>query len=235
MIKLIFNADDFGYSHGVNYGIIDSHVNGVVNSATMMMNMPGAEHAVSLAKQHPALGVGVHLVLTCGKPLCKDVPSLVDENGDFIKLDSLKKANGVKLDELEKEWTAQIERFLSFGLTPTHFDSHHHVHGIPAFHPVIRKLSKKYNVPVRLSVFDKIEDVVPFTDKLFAGFYKENVTEAYLNDVIGEDGQTIEVMCHPAHLDTEIYKGSSYHLDRMKEVDVLTSWTLPNGYELVKY
>jgi chitin disaccharide deacetylase len=48
--------------------------------------------------------------------------------------------------ELEREWTVQINRFLDFGLTGTHFDSHHHVHSIPEFLPVIQRLSRKYNI-----------------------------------------------------------------------------------------
>ena len=82
MIQLIVNADDFGLTEGTNYGIIDGHINGLVNSTTMMMNMPGTEHAVRLAKTYA--GVGVHLVLTAGEPLLKDVPSLVGKTDRFI-------------------------------------------------------------------------------------------------------------------------------------------------------
>ena len=85
MIKLIVNADDFGLTEGTNYGIIDGHINGLVNSTTMMMNMPGTEHAVRLAKEYNLLGVGVHLVLTAGEPLLGDVPSLVGSDGSFHK------------------------------------------------------------------------------------------------------------------------------------------------------
>jgi predicted glycoside hydrolase/deacetylase ChbG (UPF0249 family) len=80
LIKLIVNADDFGYSRCVNFGIIDAHRDGINNSATMMMNMLGVGHAIELAKENPKLQVGIHLVLTCGKPLLPDVPSLVDES-----------------------------------------------------------------------------------------------------------------------------------------------------------
>ncbi len=44
-IKVINNADDFGYSNAINYGIIDAHVQGILNSTTIMANMPGFEHA----------------------------------------------------------------------------------------------------------------------------------------------------------------------------------------------
>ena len=110
MIKLIVNADDFGLTEGTNYGIIDGHINGLVNSTTMMMNMPGTEHAVRLAKEYNLLGVGVHLVLTAGEPLLKDVPSLVGENGSFHKQSVVREGN-INPEEVEREWTAQIEKF----------------------------------------------------------------------------------------------------------------------------
>ncbi len=73
MGKVIFNSDDFGYSHGVNYGIMDAYQRGILTSTILMANMPGFEHAVKLRKEMPRLGVGVHLTLTCGKPLLKTV------------------------------------------------------------------------------------------------------------------------------------------------------------------
>jgi chitin disaccharide deacetylase len=126
MTKLIINADDFGYSKGVNLGIIEAFQNGVVTSATLMANMPGAEHAAALAKENPGLGVGIHLVLTCGKPICRDVPSLINDHGEFHRLADLEKI--ARIDEVERELTSQFERFLSFRIQPTHIDSHHHVH-----------------------------------------------------------------------------------------------------------
>ncbi|TGU42153.1 ChbG/HpnK family deacetylase, partial [Mesorhizobium sp. M00.F.Ca.ET.186.01.1.1] len=42
-MKLIVNADDFGYSKGVNLGIIEAHRAGVVTSTTTMVNMGGFE------------------------------------------------------------------------------------------------------------------------------------------------------------------------------------------------
>ncbi|MDQ0879508.1 putative glycoside hydrolase/deacetylase ChbG (UPF0249 family) [Peribacillus sp. V2I11] len=85
MIEVLVNADDFGLTKAVNYGILDSHKYGIVNSATIMMNAIATEHAIEIAKKTPSLKVGIHLVLTWGKPLLSDVPSLVDESGFFKK------------------------------------------------------------------------------------------------------------------------------------------------------
>jgi chitin disaccharide deacetylase len=233
LIKLVVNADDFGYSRGVNYGIIDAHQYGIVNSTTMMMNMPGVHHAVELAKKYPTLKLGIHLVLTCGKPLRSDVPTLTDEQGNFKKLTDLNK--NLSLLELEREWTTQIDRFLDFGLTATHFDSHHHVHSIPEFLPVIQRLSRKYNLPARRISEQPVEGVTSFTDRFFHDFYGEGVTQDYFIELTQRDvdNQTVEVMCHPGYLDFEVLNGSSYAADRVKETRILTSVTLPDNMILL--
>ncbi|GGI17335.1 chitin disaccharide deacetylase [Gottfriedia solisilvae] len=233
MIKLIVNADDFGYSKGINYGIIEAHRNGIVNSTTMMMNMPGVSHAVDLAKENPNLKVGIHLVLTCGRPLLTDVPTLVDQNGFFKKNRDILESN-ISLEELEREWTAQVEKFLESGLTLTHIDSHHHVHTVPKFLPIVQKLSKKYNLSVRRVSDHAIEGVPPFSDVFLHEFYGEGATYDYFEKIVTQvqDGQTVEVMCHPGYLDHEVLNNSSYAKDRVTEVEILTSISLPNQFVL---
>lgn len=234
MIKLIVNADDFGYSKGINYGIIEAHRNGIVNSTTMMMNMPGVSHAVELAKENPNLKVGIHLVLTCGKPLLTDVPTLVDQDGFFKKNRDILESN-ISLEELEREWTAQVEKFLETGLTLTHIDSHHHVHTVPRFLPVVQKLSKKYNLSVRRVSDHALEGVPPYSDVFLHEFYGEGATYDYFEKIVTQvqDGQTVEVMCHPGYLDHEVLNNSSYAKDRVTEIEILTSIRLPNKFVLV--
>ena len=86
MGRLIINADDFGYCKGVNMGIIEAHQNGVLTSTTLMAGMPGFDQAVNLAKKNPGLGVGVHLTLTCGYPVSKDLQTIVDDKGAFLNV-----------------------------------------------------------------------------------------------------------------------------------------------------
>ncbi|MEH7484854.1 chitin disaccharide deacetylase [Neobacillus drentensis] len=235
MINLIVNADDFGYSRGINYGIIDAHNQGIVNSATMMMNMPGVPHAVELAKENPTLQVGIHLVLTCGKPLLADVPSLINKYGSFKRLSEIKDPNDLSLDELSREWSAQIERIFESGLKPTHFDSHHHVHTLPELLPVVQMLAKKYNLSARRFPEDAKKVVPAFTDVFLHDFYGEGATDDYFKNLLTRvnDGQTVEVMCHPGYLDQEVLTGSSYAVDRVKETKILTSVKLPRGIVLL--
>ncbi|MGG0187480.1 chitin disaccharide deacetylase [Bacillus rhizoplanae] len=234
MIRLIVNADDFGLTRGVNHGVIDAHVNGLVNSTTMMMNMPGVEHAVQLAKEYKTLGVGVHLVLTAGKPLLSDVPSLVKEDGSFHSQSTIREGK-INPDEVWREWTAQIEKFLSYGLIPTHLDSHHHVHALPILHDVLERLAEKYHIPVRR--FEQDRAVRPFSDVFFHDFYADGVTDDYFTNLQErvQDGATVEIMVHPAYVDAELVKCSSYVMKRVEELRILTESKLPSGVELVKF
>ncbi|WP_145838534.1 ChbG/HpnK family deacetylase, partial [Bacillus paralicheniformis] len=78
MKSLIINADDFGFSRGVNLGIIEAFQHGVLTSTTLMVNMQEAEHAVELARQNRELGVGVHLTLTAGRPILGGLHMITD-------------------------------------------------------------------------------------------------------------------------------------------------------------
>ena len=60
--KLIVNADDFGASEGVNRGIVECHVDGVVTSASLMVDGGAAREAAAAAREHPRLSVGLHFV-----------------------------------------------------------------------------------------------------------------------------------------------------------------------------
>lgn len=238
MVKLIVNADDFGYSKGVNYGIIEAHLKGLVNSTTMMMNMYAVEHGIELVKKNKSLGLGVHLVLTAGKPLLPDLKTIVDKDGVFLKNSFWYDNPIVDVEEVEKEWEAQIERFLSFDLKPTHLDSHHHVHMLPILHPVIVKLSQKYELPVRISIDKQIEGIIPFSDQLLTDFYGNDIPKDYFDTIkerINQGAEVVEVMVHPAFIDNHLKNGSSYCFERLTELDLLTNSTLPDGTELVKY
>ncbi|KQL46757.1 hypothetical protein AN963_17775 [Brevibacillus choshinensis] len=227
-MKLIVNADDFGYSKGVNLGIVEAHVEGIVTSATMMMNMPGVEHAFRLAASTPTLGVGVHLVLTCGSPLESNVPSLTDENGSFRRGQAhLAEASA---EEVEREFTAQLERFFRTGRKPTHIDSHHHVHARETILPIVLRLADRFGLPVRYPwAFEQTErsltPQVNTTEGFSHHFYGEDLTVDGLIGIIdGLSGHaTAEMMTHPAYIDEELLRGSSYAIPRTKELQILTA------------
>ena len=58
--RLIVNADDFGLSPSVNEAVVRAHRDGILTSASLMVNAPGFAEAVELARANPRLGVGLH-------------------------------------------------------------------------------------------------------------------------------------------------------------------------------
>lgn len=246
-MKLIVNADDFGYTRAVTYGIVDAFKNGIVTSTTMMCNSPHVAHAVDLAKQNPDLGVGVHLVLTSGTPISENVPSLTDTNGSFYSQNTI--FDHAKPEDIEREWTAQIERFLSTGLNPTHLDSHHNVHEHAIALPIAIALAEKYGLPLRRAMnvpnLDVAYNTVKRTTFMMRAFYGEQVSyetlEGQLRNVSALDkNETVEINCHPAYIDPDLISKSSYVDTRMKEYTILTSDRIKNyvnelGIELINY
>jgi len=223
-MKLIVNADDFGYSPGVNSGIISAYRDGIVSSASMMVNLPGFHHAVELAKAHPGFGVGIHLVLTCGSPVTDDVPTLIDDSGRFRSFSEA--VAFAATDDLEREWSAQIERFLSAGLQPTHLDSHHHVHANPRLFPVFLRLAERYGLPIRRPDGSGQERIgqVKTTAAFHPDFYAEGAVFETLERLVRQTPapDTMEIMCHPGYVDEFLLAGSSYVLEREQELAVLT-------------
>src|SRR5215208_6153795 len=116
MKRLIINSDDYGRTPNISRGIREAHLRGVVTSTTCMMNIPTTAEDVGVAvKETPKLGMGVHLVLTMGKPISapETVPSIVDPNGNHLKYDPfIANIPNLSMDEVKMEWCKQIEAFI---------------------------------------------------------------------------------------------------------------------------
>lgn len=224
MSKLIVNADDFGYCEAVNYGIISAHRNGVVTSTTIMANMPGFDHAVNLLKENKNLGCGVHMTLSCNKPLNDNLKSLVDENGMFYKRINAEVISKIDLDELYYEFCSQIDKVKNAGVEITHLDSHHHVHTILHFKDVIKTIMDKYNLKIRGGFeykFDFEENVIP----CIGSFYDKNVDINFFNNNIEiiKSYDICDLMTHPAFIDNYLLNSTSYSINRVKEHEILTN------------
>ncbi len=150
--RLIIHADDFGFSAQVNAAVREAHRSGTLTSCSLMVAEEGASQALSLAKKHPGLSVGIHLVAVMGRSVLphKEIPSITDRNGYFprdpvsagFKYFFSSKAK----KELHKELGAQLERFLSAGVKPTHMDSHLHLHIHPVIFEMVLELGEKYGI-----------------------------------------------------------------------------------------
>jgi hopanoid biosynthesis associated protein HpnK len=143
--RLIVNADDFGFTAGVNRAIIEAHARGVVTSSTLMANGPAFAEAVRLALSAPSLSVGCHVVLIDGEPVlsAEQLPSLTARSprfGDNLKTFALRALAGrIDAKEIAAEATAQIRKIQAAGIEISHFDTHKHTHLFPKIlRPLLR-------------------------------------------------------------------------------------------------
>lgn len=198
---LIFNADDFGASTGVNRGILECHTNGVVTSASLMVTGRAVHEAVSMSRDHPMLSIGLHW----------DVWG--EDEGEF---------NIHDIRAVRNEFYKQLDKFHHLmGRMPTHIDSHRHAHREEHLMAVFRELVEPLGVPLR------DDGRVRFV----GGFYAqwewmvtnlEYVDVPFLQKMIREEvseGWT-EFSCHPGYVSpdyTAVYLG-----ERESEVRTLT-------------
>ena len=144
MRRLIVNADDFGFTSGVNRAIVEAHSFGVVTSSTLMANGPAFSEAAQLAKTIPKLSVGCHVVLIDGRPVlgAQQLPSLTSgsEFRDGLMTFAARAIAGrIDADEITAEATAQIRKIQSAGIAVSHIDTHKHTHLFPKIlRPLLR-------------------------------------------------------------------------------------------------
>ena len=215
----IFNADDFGYSRGINRGIVRAHEAGIVSSTTFIVNGSAAAEAVRIARDLPALSVGLHVNFT-------------NEADCFVDLENP--------GAIRSELRGQLDRFTDMmGRLPTHLDSHQHVHRDRRVRPHFDALADELHLPLR--------DRPPVVFK--GGFYGqweygvsdrskvslealERILRRELNDGI------YEMSCHPGYVDPEFQ--CVYHQDREWELETLCDPRLPDiiqdaGIALIGY
>lgn len=218
---LIVNADDFGFTRDVNAGIVEAHTRGILTATTLMANGAAFDGAVRLAREHPTLDVGCHLVLVQGPGLPETLPELLA-------------AVAMKRVDPLREFRAQIERILGAGLKPLHLDTHKHTHLLPPVLDAVARLSEEYRIPwvrrpfdlplaagdvplskrmvnalvasMRSNVHAKLARHGCRTTDHFAGFqitgrYRAAELAALVRAL--PDGVT-EFMCHPGHCTDEL-------------------------------
>jgi chitin disaccharide deacetylase len=225
---LIVNADDFNLTEGVTRGILDGHRQGIITSATVMVNLPGLGHSRELAKGVSGLGLGLHVNLTWGEPISPAgaVPSLVDGTGCFIRDRSRVGESGAAL-EIRAEIAAQARRFVEvFGRHPTHLDTHYHMHRLPRILAAVLDVAGELGVPVR-ALSPEMAALIRGRGLLAADCLVGSVgpaaywTTEQLRGCIRslEEGIT-ELSCHPGYADDAL-AFSSYTTQREVELHAL--------------
>jgi predicted glycoside hydrolase/deacetylase ChbG (UPF0249 family) len=204
--RLIVNADDYGLSEDVNLGILKAHRQGIVTSASLMVRWPSARDAVEQAED---LDLGLHI----------DLSEWAFRNGEWVLL--YERVSFDELDALENEIRSQLKLFRSLtGRTPSHLDSHQHVHLQEPIRSLVKQIADELSVPLR-GISPNIQ--------YFGSFYGQSGKGEPCPDAISltaliellrnlPPGVT-ELACHPgsgAKLD------STYCKERSLEVEVLT-------------
>jgi chitin disaccharide deacetylase len=243
MKRLIINSDDYGRTPDISRGIREAHLHGVVTSTTCMMNIPTTAADIAIAlEETPNLGLGVHLVLTMGRPISapEAVPSIVDENGYHLKYDPfIANIPSLNIEEVKMEWRAQIEAFIkATGCKPTHLDSHHHSSYFSAeLFGAMLELAAEYGCAIRFP-FTKVSNELEETSKhvphllgkfnahrpdiFIVDFYDEGATQAELLKIIKQLSEgTTEIMCHPGYVDDAFARESVYNFQRERELKIL--------------
>jgi len=150
--NLIVNADDLGWTEGVNRGIAEAHRKGLVTSTSLLANGRAFESALQMARANPELGVGVHLNLSDGPPTATAgaVPGLLNSAGNLEggpeSLLLRIAGRSLPVEEVEREWDAQIRRVREAGIEPSHLDGHKHVQMLPGLFDVALRLAKKHRI-----------------------------------------------------------------------------------------
>jgi hypothetical protein len=147
-LRLIVNADDFGFDVDTVEATVDCFRAGALTSATIMLGMPATEQALEFARSNPELDFGVHLAFTgdFGQvPLAgaEHVPSLVAADGRFLPVQQARAkalAGRLARRELELEIEAQVRAVQEAGVQVSHVDSHRHVHKLGSIRAALARV-----------------------------------------------------------------------------------------------
>jgi chitin disaccharide deacetylase len=140
--RLVVNADDFGRSASINQAVVRAHREGILTSASLMVNEPACEEAVALARENPKLGVGLHLTLIHGHSALppERIPGLVNAQRAFTNNPA---GAGCRYffyrslrEQLRQEIHAQFQNFRATGLPLDHVNGHLHLH----LHPTVFRI-----------------------------------------------------------------------------------------------
>ena len=208
-MKLIINADDFGYTPGVNHGIVTAHRAGVITSTSLMVRGAAAREAVKLARENPNLGVGLHL----------DLAEWIYRDEEWQLLYSVVSTEDEQavLEELARQLDAFRELM---GCNPTHLDSHQHVHRTEPVRSILRQAARELGVPLR-----HFTPGVRYCGDFYGQTYKGDPhppaisVEAALRILANLQDGTTEMACHPA---SSADMDSIYKAERVLEFQTLT-------------
>jgi len=152
---LVIHAEDFGMAHSINRATIDALEKGWITSASILVPCPWFPEVARWAKAHPEADLGIRLDLNSEwkdyrwRPISDQSTGsgLVDAEG-YLPLLEVYVAHNAKMEEVERETRAQIERATSAGIHVSHLDTHMRtLMWTPDLFRVYWGLGQKYQLP----------------------------------------------------------------------------------------
>ncbi len=216
---LIINADDLGYDPAVTRGILRAMQEGIVSSATFLVNTPYSEVAAQEAR---GLAIGLHLNLAWGLPVWAAFPSDSLQGGAFSEA----LAPYLLPDVVEAETLAQLERLeVLLGRPATHVGVHEHLHRHPGILEGVARAAHAARVPVRSLDADMRRTLRAHGVLTNDHFLGDASAEAYWTverleeqlATLPEEGIT-ELMCHPGYTPEAVKGGYAWQ----REVELAT-------------
>ena len=239
-IRLIVNADDFGFTGDVNAGIIEAHREGILTATTLMANGDAFEDAVALTADCPSLDIGCHLVLIQGRSVLPHRRELPATPGELLR--ALLRRDIPVYDE----FAAQVRKILATGIRPTHLDTHKHTHLLPPVLHAVARVAREFDIPWVRRPFDfgvdpgaaLAKQAVGFGMRIMRPAFKTALSGLRTTDhfagfqITGTLDQTslartlerlpaglTELMCHPGQLGPEL-TGATTRLKQSREIEL---------------
>lgn len=262
-MKLLVQGDDFGFTKAVTYGIVDAIENGVLRNTGLFSNMPSANLAVSYMEKFPEACFGIDFNLVSGPSVSnpKDIPHLVDENGEFIR-------SGVRIkdprwqseegrkemfpyEEVHREIRAQYDKFVELtGKKPGYL--HGHSISFENYREAIHSVSVDEGIPYSQDIREKYNfgSMFKYKERGMASQKKvfdpaEQLAKNPLQDIIDhkDDILTHEYFMiggHPGFVDSDLLSLTTLSLERVRDHQMCTSkwlkdWINENNIELITY
>lgn len=246
-IRLVVRGDDFGYSHASNLALEPAFERGIMTSASVLVPGPWFAETARIVKRHPEWSVGVHLTLTSEwnvlrwRPVSPidQVPSLVAADGylwgfgygrpkpaDRRPDDSPWAEHTPNLEEVEREFRAQIDRALAMGVPIDYVDCHMGLACREEILPVTKKLAKEYCLG--------ISSAMQFSERRMSPDYPDDTPEGIKSGLLAalralQPGLHLYVG-HPAQDTPELRSLDTGDGERwaLRRSSVLRAWTDPD-------
>ena len=242
---LILHADDLGVAHSENAASFDALLKGGINSASIMMPTPWVTEVAAFSKANPTADLGLHLVMTSewetfrwgGLAPTDKTPSLHDPDGTMPRQTQVV-ATRAKLDEVERELRAQIDRAYVIGLKPTHVDSHMGaLFNTPGLFATYVKVARSYRLPFLAFIGAPSPagqsvlqpgDIFPDTVIVADNVPKERWNQFYLDAVKNLKPGLSEILFHLGYDDAELRAVTVNHEAygsawRQRDIDLVSS------------